>query len=104
MGGRKILGLVAMCLLAASCQTMQKKKVEEERQLLNDSIMYYSTQIQNIVNVIQQSGHTTDATQKSLRHDIDSLDRCMKDMIYRFGVRNKDNELGQEILENFEKE
>jgi hypothetical protein len=89
--------------MATSCQSFQQRKVEDQRQLLNDSIAYYSRQIQNIIGVIQQSGSTTEATQKSLLHDIDSLDRCMKDMILRFGERNRDNDLGREILNNFQK-
>lgn len=99
-----ILRLAAVSLLATACQSFQQQKVADERQLLNDSIAYYSRQIENIVRVIQQSNHTTQATQKHLLHDVDSLDRCMQDMVYRFGLRNKDNDLGREILENFQRD
>ena len=104
MSKAHIIRLAAVCLLATSCQSFQQRKVAEERQLLNDSIAYYSRQIQNIIGVLQQSGSTTEATQKNLMHDIDSLDRCMKDMILRFGERNRDNDLGREILNDFQKE
>ena len=97
----KLFRLAAVCLIAAGCQSCKQVNVAQERQLLNDSIAYYSRQIQNIAGVIQQSRETTEANQKRLLHDIDSLDRCMKDMILRFGERNRDNELGREILENY---
>ena len=60
--------------------------------------------IQNIVNTLQMSGSTTEATQKSMMHDIDSIDRVMKDAILRCAERNKDNELGRYIRENYQEE
>ena len=104
MRSKHLLRLAAVGLLATVCQSCHQKKIAEERQLLNDSVTYYSRQIQNIVGLIQQTDHTTEATQKNLMHDIDSIDKEMKAMIRRFGERNKDNELGREILENFQDE
>jgi hypothetical protein len=91
-------------VIAVGSQGCGQVNVTQERQLLNDSIAYYSQQIQNIVGVIQQRKETSEKNQKNLLHDIDSLDRCMKAMILRFGERNKDNELGREILENYNDE
>ena len=100
----RIVGWAVAVMLVIGCQGCRHVNVAQERQLLNDSIAYYSRQIQNIVSVIQQNHKTTEANQKSLLHDIDSLDRCMKEMIFRFGERNRDNELGREILENYQSE
>ena len=63
-----------------------------------------SQKIANIVGVIEQSGTTTEATQQNLLHDIDSIDRQMKDAIRRCAERNKDNELGRYIRENYQEE
>lgn len=39
-----------------------------------------------------------------MMHDIDSIDRVMKDAILRCAERNKDNELGRYIRENYQEE
>jgi hypothetical protein len=75
-----------------------------EWEALNDTISDCSQKIQNIVNTLQMSGSTTEATQKSMMHDIDSIDRVMKDAILRCAERNKDNELGRYIRENYQEE
>jgi hypothetical protein len=75
-----------------------------EWESLNDTISDCSQKIQNIVNTLQMSGSTTEATQKSMMHDIDSIDRVMKDAILRCAERNKDNELGRYIRENYQEE
>ena len=53
---------------------------------------------------MQMSPGTTEATQQSLLHDIDSIDRVMKGAIMRCAERNKDNELGRYIRENYTEE
>ena len=81
-------------------------KVQQEREwkALNDTIAECSRKISNIVRVIQQSDHTTSATQQSLLHDIDSIDRRMKEAIRNCAERNKDNDLGKYLRENYQEE
>ena len=90
------------CSLFTSCNS----KVQQARELqaLNDTIRECSQKIQNIVNVIHQSPYTTEETQKSLLHDIDSIDQRMKQAIRNCLERNKDNDLGKYIRENYTEE
>ena len=99
----KIIGGAIVCLMAVGCQN---SKVQQEREwkALTDTIADCSQKISNIVGVIHQSGNTTEATQKNLLHDIDSIERQRKDAIRRCGERNKDNELGRYIRENYKEE
>jgi hypothetical protein len=90
--------------MAAGCQSFENRKMAREWEALNDTIADCSQKIQNIVNTLQMSGSTTEATQKSMMHDIDSIDRVMKDAILRCAERNKDNELGRYIRENYQEE
>ena len=99
---RQIIGLAAVCLMATGCQSFYNRQMAREWEALNDTISDCSQKIQNIVNTIQMNGTTTEATQKSLLHDIDSIDRVMKDAITRCAERNKDNELGRYIRENYQ--
>ena len=103
MKSKKIFVLAAFSLMAVSCQD---SKIQQEREwkALTDTIADCSQKISNIVGVIQQSGGTTKATQEQLLHDIDSIDRRMKDAILRCGERNKDNDLGRYIRENYKEE
>jgi len=86
------------------CQSFRNRQMAQEWEALNDTIRDCSQKIQNIVNTLQMSGSTTEATQKSMMHDIDSIDRVMKDAILRCAERNKDNELGRYIRENYQEE
>ena len=99
----KIIGGVVVCLMACGCQN-SKIQQEQEWKALCDTIAECSQKISNIVGVIQQSSGTTEATQEQLLHDIDSIDRRMKDAIRRCGERNKDNDLGRYIRENYKEE
>ncbi len=90
--------------MADGCQSFQNRQMEREWEALNDTITDCSRKIQNIVNALQMSGTTTEATQKSLMHDIDSIDRVMKQAILRCAERNKDNDLGRYIRENYSEE
>ncbi len=90
--------------MADGCQSFQNRQMEREWEALNDTITNCSRKIQNIVNALQMSGTTTEATQKSLMHDIDSIDRVMKQAILRCAERNKDNDLGRYIRENYSEE
>jgi len=101
---RQITGLAAVCLIATGCQSFYNRQMAREWEALNDTISDCSQKIQNIVNTLQMSGSTTEATQKSMMHDIDSIDRVMKDAILRCAERNKDNELGRYIRENYQEE
>ncbi|MCR5579077.1 MAG: hypothetical protein K6F74_07710 [Prevotella sp.] len=89
--------------LFTSCNN---SKIQQQREwnALCDTIAECSQKISNIVGVIHQSGSTTEATQQALLHEIDSLDRRMKDAIRRCGERNKDNDLGRYIRENYKEE
>ena len=89
--------------MAVGCQN---SKIQQEREwkALCDTIAECSQKISNIVGVIQQSRSTTEATQQNLLHEIDSIDRRMKDAIRRCGERNKDNDLGRYIRENYKDE
>ena len=84
----------------------QNSKIQQEREwkALCDTIAECSQKISNIVGVIQHSEGTTEATQQNLLHEIDSIDRRMKDAIRRCGERNKDNDLGRYIRENYKEE
>lgn len=104
MNKRQITGLAAVCLIATGCQSFYNRQMAREWESLNDTISDCSQKIQNIVNTLQMSGSTTEATQKSMMHDIDSIDRVMKDAILRCAERNKDNELGRYIRENYQEE
>ena len=95
--------LASLCLMAMGCQN-SKIQQEQEWKALCDTIAECSQKISNIVGVIQQNGGTTEATQEQLLHDIDSIDRRMKDAIRRCGERNKDNDLGRYIRENYKEE
>ena len=103
MKSEKIIVLAAFSLMAVGCQD---SKIQQEREwkALTDTIADCSKKISNIVGIIQQSGTTTEANQESLLHDIDSIDRRMKDAIRRCGERNKDNDLGRYIRENYSEE
>ena len=99
----KLTVLAILCLMAVGCQN---SKIQQEREwkALCDTIAECSQKISNIVGVIQQSRSTTEATQQNLLHEIDSIDRRMKDAIRRCGERNKDNDLGRYIRENYKDE
>ena len=86
------------------CQSFRNRQMAREWQLLNDTIADCSQKIQNIVNTIQMNQGTTKATQESLLHDIDSIERQMKGAILRCAERNKDNDLGKYIRENYSEE
>jgi hypothetical protein len=79
-------------------------KLQAEVNALNDTIAECSKKISNLVGVIQQSPHTTEETQKALMHDIDSIERRMKEAIQNCAERNKDNDLGKYIRENYQVE
>ncbi|MBQ1669226.1 MAG: hypothetical protein II066_01235 [Prevotella sp.] len=100
----KYILLAAVCLMASSCQFSSKQRQAEEWKALNDTIMECSQKISNIVGVIQMSPHTTEETQKSLQHEIDSIDRRMKQAIRNCMERNKDNDLGKYLRENYKEE
>ena len=90
------------CSLFISCDS--KVQQMREWQALNDTIQECSQKIQNIVNVIQQNPYTSEEAQKSLLHDIDSIDRRMKEAIRNCAERNKDNDLGKYLRENYQEE
>ena len=86
------------------CQSFRNRQMAREWEALNDTITDCSQKIQNIVNTMQMSGTTTQATQESMLHDLDSIERQMKGAIRRCAERNKDNELGKYIRENYTEE
>ena len=86
--------------MASGCQFSSKHRQAQEWMALNDTIAECSQKISNIVGVIQQSPHTTEETQKALMHDIDSIERRMKQAIRNCMERNKDNDLGKYLREN----
>ena len=88
--------------LFTSCDS--KAQQAREWQALNDTIRDCSQKIQNIVNVIHQSPHTTEEAQKSLLHDLDSIEKHMKQAILNCAERNKDNDLGKYTRENYTEE
>ena len=90
--------------MITGCQFSSKQRQMREWQALNDTIRECSQKIQIIVNVIHQSPYTTEETQKSLLHDIDSIEQRMKQAIRNCAERNKDNDLGKYILENYSEE
>ena len=87
--------------MTLGCQSWQNRQMAREWQALNDTIAECSQKIQNIVNTMQMNPGTTEATQQNLLHDIDSIDHLMKDAIMRCAERNKDNNLGRYIRENY---
>ena len=97
----KLIALAVLIILMTGCQFSSKQRQMREWQALNDTIQECSQKIQNIVNVIQQSPYTSEEMQKSLLHDIDSIDQRMKQAIRNCAERNKDNDLGKYILENY---
>ena len=97
----KHIALAALIILVSGCQLSSKQRQMREWQALNDTIRECSQKIQNIVNVIHQSPYTTEETQKSLLHEIDSIDQRMKQAIRNCAERNKDTDLGKYILENY---
>ena len=98
----KLLAL-ALVFMAMGCKNSQVHQAQEWK-ALNDTIAECSKKISNIVGVIQQSPHTTEETQKALLHDIDSIERRMKEAIQNCAERNKDNDLGKYIRENYQVE
>ena len=92
-----------MCLTTLGCQN-SKMQQEKEWQALCDTIAQCSQKIANIGMVMQQSGSTTEASQQALLHDIDSIERRMKEAIRNCAERNKDNDLGKFIRENYQEE
>ena len=100
----KLIALAALSLFIAGCQLSSKHRQMREWQALNDTIRECSQKIQNIVNVIHQSPYTSEETQKSLLHDIDSIEQRMKQAIRNCAERNKDNDLGKYILDNYSEE
>jgi len=100
----KHIALAALTILFTGCQLSSKHQQMREWQALNDTIQECSQKIQNIVNVIHQNPYTTEESQKSLLHDIDSIDKRMKQAIRNCAKRNKDNDLGKYIRENYSEE
>ena len=100
----KHIALAALIILVSGCQLSSKHRQMREWQALNDTIQECSQKIQNIVSVIHQSPYTTEEKQKSLLHDIDSIDQRMKQAIRNCLERNKDNDLGKYIRENYTEE
>lgn len=100
----KLISLAALSLFITGCQLSSKHRQMREWQALNDTIRECSQKIQNIVNVIHQPPYTTEETQKSLLHEIDSIDQRMKQAIRNCAERNKDNDLGKYILDNYSEE
>ena len=100
----KFIVLAALSLFVTGCQFSSKQRQMREWQALNDTIRECSQKIQNIVNVIHQSPYTSEETQKNLLHDLDSIDRRMKQAIRNCAERNKDNDLGKYILDNYSEE
>ena len=84
----KLSVLAILGLMAMGCQN---SKIQQQREW-------------KALGFIQPSGGTTEATQQNLLHEIDSIDRRMKEAIRRCGERNKDNDLGRYIRENYKDE
>lgn len=101
---KKAIPLAALSIFLLGCQFSSKQRQAREWQALNDTIRECSQKIQNIVDVIHQSPYTTEETQKKLLHDIDSIDKRMKQAIRNCLERNKDNDLGKYIRENYTEE
>ncbi|MBR2292485.1 MAG: hypothetical protein IJ868_09310 [Prevotella sp.] len=104
MKSEKIIGLAVLASMMLGCQSFRNRQMAREWEALNDTITDCSQKIQNIVNTMQMSGTTTQATQESMLHDLDSIERQMKGAIRRCAERNKDNELGKYIRENYTEE
>ena len=92
-----------LCLMAVGCQNSQIQQAQEWK-ALNDTIAECSKKISNLVGVIQQSDHTNEESQKALLHDIDSIENRMKEAIRNCMERNKDNDLGKYLRENYQEE
>ena len=92
-----------VCLTTLGCQN-SKMQQDREWKALTDTIADCSQKIANISRVMQQSGTTTEATQQAMLHDIDSIERRMKQAIRNCMERNKDNDLGKYIRENYQEE
>ena len=99
----KRVALAVFCLVTMGCQN-SKMQQEKEWNALCDTIADCSQKIANISRVIQQSRETTEATQQAMLHDIDSIERRMKEAIRNCAERNKDNDLGKYIRENYQEE
>ena len=92
-----------LVLVTLGCQN---SKIQQDREwkALTDTIADCSQKIANISIMIQQSEQTTEATQQALLHDIDSIEQRMKEAIRNCAERNKDNDLGKFIRENYQEE
>ena len=101
---KKTILLAALGIMVTGCQFSSKHQQMREWQALNDTIRECSQKIQNIVNVIHQNPYTTEEAQKSLLHDLDSIEQRMKQAIRNCAERNKDNDLGKYIRENYTEE
>ena len=105
---KRVWGISLLILFTVNCSlfTSCDSKVQQARewQALNDTIKECSHKMHNIDNDIHQSPYTTEETQKSLLHDIDSIDQRMKQAIRNCLERNKDNDLGKYIRENYTEE
>ena len=101
---KKLIILTALSIFFTGCQFSSKQQQAREWQALNDTIKECSQKIQNIVNVIHQNPNTTEETQKHLLHDLDSIEKHMKQAIRNCAERNKDNDLGKYIRENYTEE
>jgi hypothetical protein len=92
-----------VCLMVMGCQN-SKMQQEKEWKTLCDTIADCSQKIANISRVMQQSGSTTEASQQAMLHDIDSIHQRMKEAIRNCAERNKNNDLGKYIRENYQEE
>ena len=90
-------------MVMMGCQNSQVQQAREWK-ALNDTIAECSKKISNLVGVIRQSPHTTEETQKALLHDIDSIENRMKEAIRNCMERNKDNDLGKYLRENYQEQ
>ena len=99
----KLAAAVVGLMVMMGCQNSQVQQAREWK-ALNDTIAECSKKISNLVGVIQQSPHTTEETQKALLHDIDSIERRMKEAIRNCMERNKDNDLGKYLRENYQEQ
>ena len=97
----KFLVLAMLSLTYVGCQNSQVQQAREWK-ALNDTIAECSKKISNLVGVIQQSPHTTEESQKALLHDVDSIEKRMKEAIRNCMERNKDNDLGKYLRENYQ--
>ena len=98
-----IVGLIVSLTMTA-CQSYYNRQMMREWDALNDTIEDCSRKIQNIVNAMQLQENTSLATQQTLLHELDSISEHMKQTIRNCAERNKDNELGKYIRENYTEE